>query len=196
MLDATTIRPAARGAEWHGSWAPRDPDGIAAAAALPALHRLLLTTDGTVTPALATIAGEPVAVDTLGQRTVALAADDEDLELWAGGIVLERRVLLRGASSGTPLLYGASRIVTHRLPRPARDALLAGETAIGLVVREHEIETFRAPLTVGIGPASDDAAVYLGAGLVCRRTYAIRAQGRPLMIVHEELPAHGFGAVV
>ena len=194
MLDATAIRPAAFGVEWRRSWAPRDADAVAAVAALPALLLLLLTTDGTVTTALATLAGEPVAVDVLGQRTVAIAGDDHDLELWAGGNVLERRVLLRRAASGTPLLYGASRIVPHRLARPARDALLAGETAIGLVVREHEIETFRAPLTVGIGPASDDAAVYLGAGVMCRRTYAIRAQGRPLMIVHEELPAHGFGA--
>ncbi len=194
MLDATAIRPAPAGVHWQGSWTPLEADERALVALLPAAQRLLLTTDGTVTPALATIAGEPVAVRTLAQDVVALDEDDERLALWKGGKVLDRRVLLYGAESGTPLLYGASQIVAHRVPRPARDALVLGTTAIGLVLRAHEIETFRVPLSVGVGPASDEAAVHLGPGLVCQRTYAIRSQGRPLMIVHEQFPATGFGA--
>ena len=194
MLDAIAIRPAPpnAGVHWHGSWTPREADERASVARLPALQRLLLTLDGTVTTALATIAGEPVAVKMLSQEVVALAQDDAELALWAGGNVLDRRVLLHGADSGTPLLYGASRIVAHRLPRPARDALVAGGVAIGLVLRAHEIETFRTPLSVGVAPASEAAAAHLGPGLMCQRTYAIRSQGRPLMIVHEEFPAAGF----
>lgn len=195
MLDAPASRPAAQlGVHWHGSWAPRDADAIAAVAALPALQRLLLTTDGTLTTALETIAGEPVGIRDVAQDIVAIPADDHDLALWAGGKVLDRRVLLHGSASGTPLVYGASRIVTHRLPRPARDELLAGGAAIGLVLRAHEIETFRVPLRLGIGPASDAAAAHLGRGPMCHRSYAIRADGRPLMIVREEFPATGLGA--
>jgi chorismate-pyruvate lyase len=194
MLDASAIRPASAGVQWSGSWAPRDADQAARVARLPAIQRMLLTTDGTVTTALATIAGEPVKVHTLGQGVVALTEDDDELALWAGGKVLERRVLLSGADSGTPLLYGASRIVAHRLAREARDALVAGTVAIGLVLRAHEIETFRVPLRVGIGPAGAEAAVHLGPGLMCQRSYAIRSQGRPLMVVHEQFPAAGFGA--
>jgi chorismate-pyruvate lyase len=192
MLDATAIRSAPAGVQWHGSWAPREADEAARVEQLPALQRMLLTTDGTVTTALAAVAGEPVGVRMLAQEVVTLDDDDEQLALWAGAKVLERRVLLHGADSGTPLLYGASRIVAHRLPRAARDALVAGGVAIGLVLRGQEIETFRDPLSVGVAPASAAAAVHLGPGLMCRRTYAIRAQGRPLMIVHEEFPAAGF----
>jgi chorismate-pyruvate lyase len=194
MLDATAIRPAPAGVRWHGSWAA--PEGVEATHVeqLPALQRLLLTTDGTVTTALAAIAGEPIYVRTLSQDVVALGEDDERLALWKGGNVLERRVLLHGAGSGIPLLYGASRIVAHRVPREARDELLGGGVAIGLVLRAHEIETFRVPLSIGVAPAGAEAAAHLGPGLMCQRTYAIRAQGRPLMIVHEEFPAAGFGA--
>ncbi len=194
-MPATALRPAAPlSVEWRGSWAPREADEAAAVAELPAFARLLLTTDGTVTTALAAIAGEPVGVRTLAQESVALSDDDEQLSLWTGAKVLERRVLLHGAHSRTPLLYGASRIVTHRLPRPARDALLGGEIAIGLVLRTHEIETFRVPLSIGIKPASYEAAAHFGPRLMCWRTYAINAGGRPLMIVHEQFPAAGFGA--
>ena len=192
MLDATAIRPAPAGVRWHGSWASQDEDEAARVARLPAAQRLLLTTDGTVTTALATLAGERVCVRTLSQDVVEIDEDDEELALWAGGKILDRRVLLSGAGSGTPLLYGASRIVAHRLPRPVRDALLHGGAAIGLVLRAHEIETFRVPLSVGVAPASEAAAAHLGPGLMCQRTYAIRSQGRPLMIVHEEFPAAGF----
>jgi len=194
MSQATAVRPAPAHALWHGSWAPPEAEDGARIARLPALQRMLLTTDGTVTTALAMIAGEPVGVRMVSQEVVALAEDDGELALWAGANVLHRRVLLHGAESGTPLLYGASRIVAHRLPRPAREALVAGGVAIGLVLREHEIETFRAPLSVGVMPASDAAAAHLGPGLMCTRTYAICSQGRPLMIVHEEFPAAGFGA--
>lgn len=195
MPAATAPRRASTlGVEWHGSWAPPDANEAARVRELPPLQRLLLTIDGTVTTALTTIVDEAVGVRTLAQHTVTIDVDDEELELWAGGKVLERHVLLHGQETEAPLLYGASRIVAHRLPRRARDALIGGAIAIGLVLRAHEIETFRVPLSVGIKPASDEAAAHLGPGLMCQRTYAIRAQGRPLMVVHEEFPAAGFRA--
>jgi chorismate-pyruvate lyase len=194
MLAAAALRPATAGVQWNGTWAPRDADGAAAVAELPAIARLLLTTDGTVTTALASIADEPVGVRLLAQHAVAIDADDAELAARAGADVLERRVVLHGACSGTPLLYGTSRVVLHRLPSAARAMLLGGDVAIGLVLRALELETFRVPLSAGIGPAGDEAAAQLGSGLACFRRYAINHAGRPLMIVHEEFPADGFGA--
>ncbi len=189
---AAALRPAPRpGVEWHGSWAPRDPDDAARVAELPAAQRLLLTLDGTFTTALEALAGEPLGVRVLGQHVAVVADDDHELALWAGAKVLERRVLLHGAVSGAPLAHGASRIVTHRLPRTVRDELSRGDVPIGLVLRRHEIETFRAPLSFGIVPASDEAAAHLGPGRVCRRTYAINAGGRPIMVVCEQFLAGG-----
>jgi chorismate-pyruvate lyase len=154
----------------------------------------LLTTDGTVTTALATLVDEPVAVRILDQHADVLAHDDDELALAAGESVLERRVLLHGARSGAPLLYGASRIVLHRLPAGAREALRSGDGAIGMVLRAHRLETFRVPLCVGLRAACAGAVAQLGSGLMCRRRYAINASGQALMIVDEQFPADGFEA--
>jgi beta-ribofuranosylaminobenzene 5'-phosphate synthase len=194
MVGAVDGLPASQDVEWHGAWTPSRADDAARVAELAVAQRLLLTTDGTVTTALATLLDEPIGVRVVGQRTTALVEDDDELSLWAGGEVLERRVVLHGVESHTPLLYGASRIVAQRLPRPARDALIDADVAIGLVLRTHRIETFRTPLSVGVKWASEDAAAQLGVALMCWRTYAIHAGRRPLMIVHEQFPAAGFGA--
>lgn len=187
-------RPQSLNVAWHGSWSPCRAVEAARVADLPVLQRLLLTTDGTVTTALATLTGEPIGVRTLDQRTAVLGSDDDELGLEAGERVLERSVLLHGADSGTPLLYGASRIVSQRLPRGVREALIGGGVAIGLVLRSYELETFRAPLSVGVRPASAGAVPHLGSGLMCWRRYAINAGGQALMIVDEQFPAAGFGA--
>ncbi|HEX2772146.1 MAG TPA: chorismate pyruvate-lyase family protein, partial [Micromonosporaceae bacterium] len=164
MITALDGRPQPLNVAWHGSWSPCRAVEVARVADLPVLQRLLLTTDGTVTTALSTVVGEPIGVRTLDQRATVLAHDDDELAMKAGERILERSVLLHGAASGTPLLYGASRIVLHRLPRGARDALLGGGVAIGLVLRSYELETFRAPLSIGVRPASEAATPHLDSG--------------------------------
>jgi chorismate-pyruvate lyase len=182
------------GVEWQDTWSPTRDDEAARVAQLPALQRLLLTMDGTMTTALAMLVGEPIGVRLLDQHTTVLAEDDDELWLRAGGEVLERRALLHGAQSGIPLLLGVSRIVAQRLPRAARAALVGGDVAIGLVLRTNEIETFRAPLSVGVKPASEEAARHLGAAPMCWRRYLIKTADRPLMSVDEQFPAAGFAA--
>jgi chorismate-pyruvate lyase len=185
---------ASRGVEWHGTWCPRRQNDAVRVAQLPPVQRLLLTTDGTMTTALATLVDEPIGVRMIRQHTAVLAESDDELSLWAGGEVLDRQVLLHGADSGTPLLFGVSRIVTSRLPLAARAALIGGDVPIGLVLRAYEIETFRLPLSVGVKAASDEAACHLGAAPVCWRRYLIKTGGRPLMSVDEQFPAAGFAA--
>ena len=180
---------------WNGSWSPRLPREVACVDGLAPTQRLLLTTDGTLTPTLSMLVGEPIGVRMLAQHETVLSADDDELTLWAQARVLERRVLLHGADSGAPLLCATSRIVVHRLPRPAREQLVEGGVPIGLVIREHAIETLRVPLSVGVGPACEDARAHLGDGPMCHRRFAINAGGRPLMIVDEQFPAAGFASV-
>jgi chorismate-pyruvate lyase len=182
------------GVEWQDTWSPTRELEAARVAQLPALQRLLLTTDGTMTTALSMLVGEPIGVRLLHQHTIVLAQDDDELSLSAGDEVLERRALLHGAESGIPLLLGVSRIVANRLPPAARAALIGGDVAIGIVLRTHEVETFRAPLGIGVKPASDEAARHLGAAPMCWRRYLIKAGKRPLMSVYEQFPAAGFGA--
>jgi chorismate-pyruvate lyase len=192
MSVLTPAEPASFGVEWRDTWLPRRETEALRVAQLPVSQRLLLTTDGSMTIALATLRGEPIGVRMIEQRMTVLAEDDDELSLWAGGEVLQRRVLLHGAESDTPLLLGVSRIVGQRLPHPARAALIRGDVAIGLVLHAHEIETLRVPLSVGVRPATDEAAHHLGAGLMCRRRYLIKAGGQPLMTVDEQFPAAGF----
>jgi chorismate-pyruvate lyase len=194
MRTVTRTSRESLGVVWQDAWSPPREHEAERVAELPALQRLLLTTDGTMTTALAMLVGEPIGVRLLAQHTCVLAEDDDELSLCAGGVVLERRALLHGVASGTPLLLGVSRIVADRLPRPARVALAGGEVAIGLVLRTHEIETFRVPLSVGVKPASDEAARHLGAVPMCWRKYLIKTGQRPLMSVDEQFPAAGFAA--
>ena len=137
------------------------------------------TTDGTVTTALATLVDEPVGVRILDQRATVLACDDDELDLDAGESVLERRVLLHGARSGAPLLYGASRIVMSRLPRGAREALRRGDVAIGAVLRAHRLETFRVPLGSASGrPARAPSRISAAGPCAGGGTRSTRAGGR------------------
>jgi chorismate-pyruvate lyase len=138
--------------EWQDTWSPAGEHEAWRVAALPALQRLLLTTDGTTTAALAMLVGEPIGVRLLCQHTTVLALDDDEL------------------------------------------SLCAGDVPIGLVLREHQIETFRVPLRLGVKPASDEAAHHLGAAPMCWRRYLIKTGNRPLMSVDEQFPAAGFAA--
>jgi chorismate-pyruvate lyase len=194
MRSVTCTRREPLGVEWSGTWSPRRENDAVRVAELPPVQRLLLTTDGTMTTALATLLDEPIGVRMIHQHRAVLAEGDDELSLSAGREVLERQVLLHGADSGTPLLFGVSRIVTSRLTSAAATALIGGDVPIGLVLRAHEIETFRLPLSVGVKAPSDEAARHLGAAPVCRRRYLIKAGGQPLMSVDEQFPAAGFAA--
>jgi chorismate-pyruvate lyase len=180
------------GVEWQHAWSPSRPHEAELVRRLPALQRVLLTTDGTVTTALGTAMDEPIGVWLLNQEVRTLENDDAELRLGAGHEALIRAVLLHGARSGTPLLFGCSRIALDRLPRGARQALLTGDVPISLMLRSHRIETFRAPLSIGVRPASGMVAAALGPGLMCQRTYTIEAHRLPIMVVHEQFPAAGF----
>lgn len=180
------------GVEWQHAWTPSQAHDSELVQRLPALQRLLLTTDGTVTTALGTVISEPVGVWLLDQELHTLDYDDYELQLQAGCDVLLRRVLLYGSRSGTPLLLGSSRIAFGRLPNAALLALIDGDVPIGLVLRRHHIETFRAPLSIGVRPATGDAAALLGEGLMCRRAYTIESGRLPLMVVDEQFRADGF----
>jgi len=180
------------GVEWQHSWMPSCEHETEVVLRLPALQRLLLTTDVTMMTALGALMEEPIAVWLLDQWLHTLDYDDDELQLEVGRKALIRKVLLYGSSSGTPLLFGSSRTVLSRLSSAARRTLLSGEVPIGLMLRSHRIETFRTPLSVGVKPASGEATALLGAGLMCQRTYAIESAGWPLTVVHEEFPAAGF----
>jgi chorismate-pyruvate lyase len=84
MRTVTCRSSESRGVVWQDAWSPPCEDEAERVAELPALRRLLLTTDGTMTTALAILVGEPIGVRLLSQHTAVLAQDDDELSLCAG----------------------------------------------------------------------------------------------------------------
>ncbi|MGI9099332.1 MAG: hypothetical protein ACR2H2_12745 [Solirubrobacteraceae bacterium] len=90
----------AGGVEWQHAWTPSRPHEAELVRRLPALQRVLLTTDGTVTTALGTVMDEPIGVWLLDQELWTLDCDDDELQLGSGRKALNRTVLLHGRALG------------------------------------------------------------------------------------------------
>jgi beta-ribofuranosylaminobenzene 5'-phosphate synthase len=136
---------------------------------LDVIERLLLTTDGTVTPMLEHIVGERVVPTKLTQSY--RPADEETRTLLMvppGEQLLFRASELVGASTGILYVRATSVAVPHALPPQLRDGFLRGEEPIGRLLRRLKIETFREILeydVAGEGPeaeASRRYRVYIG----------------------------------
>jgi chorismate-pyruvate lyase len=154
---------------------------------LPSLPlRMLLTTDGSVTPLLEASFDAPVAVETVANRI-----DDVPPRS------LRRTAVLRLADSGRPLLRATSVLAVDRLPQAARAALLDGDEPIGTVLRAARLETRRelAPYREDAATAEDAAALGVDEGSpVFERTYRIVSFSRELAVVTERFPASLFEA--
>jgi len=149
--------------------------------------RMLLNTDGSVTPLLEACFRAPVAVETLSN-----AVD--------GGRPrsLHRTAVLRVAPAGRPLLRATSVLAFDRLPPAARTALLIGDEPIGTVLRDAKLETRRELLSCTEVRATSDDAAELGVdegSPVFERTYRILSSSRQLAIVTERVPGSLFDAV-
>lgn len=151
------------------------------------LARILLTTEGTVTVLLETCMLEPIDICKLSQELRRLSRPLPRLNLPRGAETLDRRVLLVGRESRTPYIFAASHIALDRLGEKVRDALLNTEEGLGMILREHEVETtwkilgYRLKRAGTIGPLLD-----LGHGtMVLNRTYQILIHGLPTFLIIE-----------
>lgn len=156
------------------------------------LHRILLTTDGTVTTILEAYAGEPIEAVRLAQsHRPAAPHQAELLTVSADWPLLDRHVLLRGAFSETTFLYGESLIVSERIDAGIVDRLTSTNEPIGALLREYRLETFREVLTVGSEPAGTHG-VHFGAdehGLLLFRTYRVLSRAQPIALITEKVLA-------
>jgi chorismate-pyruvate lyase len=167
-------------------------------AGLAPVLRTLLTTDGTVTEALAAFYGEDVGVEVLSQGYRAYEGRlNRELEAAVGTRMLERTIVLVGAASGRRYAAARSRIVPVLLPPGLQEGLLAEREPLGKLMLAHRLETFREIVAVGRCPAGEAPllgtgcadALGLGAGDgVVWRTYRVVSGGRPVMSVTEFFP--------
>lgn len=158
------------------------------------LHRILLTTDGTVTTILEAYAGEPIEAVRLAQsRQPAGPQDAELLAVTADSPVLHRRVLLCGARSGTAFVHGESLIVPERLDPGILGRLESTSEPIGALLRASRLETFREILAAGEQPAGASASDF-GCdedAVLLYRTYRVVRRGQPLALITERVLADG-----
>jgi chorismate-pyruvate lyase len=156
-------------------------------AALTAVQRALIATDGTLTDVLGAVYLEPIGlVRYPGDAPVRLT--DARLELASDEARVVRRILLRGARSGTIYLYAESIVATDRLPTAFRREMDA-DVPIGRLFVTHRIETFKELLAFGRCQRPDVALLGWPTAECLWRTYRVSSGGRPLMLISEYLPA-------
>jgi chorismate-pyruvate lyase len=168
-----------------------DPDG------LKELHRIILTTDGTVTDILEAYFRERMNIDAIQQQTVAAraltAAQQALLQIPADDSeVIEREILLRGEISESCHVYAKSLIAVARLPAPVREGLLAKTKPIGHLLLEHRIATFKEIVDCHREPAGPLAKLFaIGERApMLSRTYVLSV-GEPIMVITEKFPEYG-----
>jgi chorismate-pyruvate lyase len=168
------------------------PTTVADLADADVIGRVIVTTDGTVTELLEAWAGESVALGELAQEEGRLHRGVRALDASEGDRILRRDVLLVGTTSRRALLYAESLIALDRLPAPIADGLLHSRTPIGRLLRQSRLETYREILQITREEA-DAAGSRFGRTtdeLFIARTYRVISGGRPVMLIHEKLPAH------
>ncbi len=150
---------------------------------LPAILRVLLIQDGTVTKTLEAWFWEFMAVALREQSvTVWQSGPDLGFPLEANSRVLLRKVDIQGQSSGRVYCSATSHILISKLPDGLGERLLSGEIGIGELLRDRELETYRELKSVFWVPGSPDSSGSLG------RSYLIHLGHTPVMRIEEHFP--------
>ena len=163
------------------------------AAKLTPLQRILLITDGTLTEILEAHYLERIELVKLSERLLARDAMSALLAMGEGERILERRINLRGAQSGTLYVYAESRILVDRIDPSFQTELLETNMPLGRLWLNHRLETFKELVSLDCRPARE-----LGAHLACAedapvlgRTYDVFAARRLVMRIAEYFCAAG-----
>ncbi len=157
---------------------------------LPAFLRTLMVTDGTVTKSLEAWFWEPVKVEALSNQLETLTGSVDGLEVGSGDRVLQREVILRGSHTNQIFACARSTVSLKHLPDDIGCSLEKGEIGIGELLREKGVETYRDIFNINhlkVLPMDDDLLSKL-ADEVVSRSYRIRVNGHPAIIVTEFFP--------
>lgn len=157
---------------------------------LPAFLRTLLVTDGTVTKSLEAWFWENVKVDPVSNQLETLEDTVLGLEVDSGDKVLQREVILRGVQSNKVYACARSTVSLKHLPKEVGLALEKGEIGIGELLREKGVETYRDIFNINYLSKlpKDDTLISSLHAEVLSRSYRIRVNGHPAIIVTEFFP--------
>lgn len=159
---------------------------------LPALQRILLTTDGTLTEMLEAYFLEPVQLVKLSERVFTASDSFPLLHVQPNDALVERRILLRNAARDDNLVYAESLIVVRELDDALYDGLMRSMIPMGQLWADHRLETFKEIVDIGREAAGDIGAFFAidQATSLLTRTYRVFSQHRPILMITEKFPEH------
>ena len=165
---------------------------------LPALQRVLLITDGTLTDILEAVFLERIQIVKVAQRAIPATAEHSPLEAKPGEILIQRSILLRGHQSRRNYAYAESLIAADRLGPTFRKELFDSDLPLGRLWVEHQLETYKELQEVRCVKASRlaDGFPSVDCSALLVRTYRVMVQGRPSIMITEHFPARYTAAPV
>ncbi len=157
-----------------------------------ALHRILMTTDGSITAIIEAVTQKEVKVETVEQRIVKA---DENLasllNIRVGDDVNYRVVYLK--AGGTIYAKAVSYIPLKRLDDEFRDDLMRADIPIGKIMKKHNIEARREIRWSRVEEADRKLKEELGiGGKIIVRNYDIIKGGEVLINITEYFPMERF----
>jgi chorismate-pyruvate lyase len=150
--------------------------------------RILIATNGTLTRILSVVANDEIVVQVIKQHIHHVAPEIPGLEQLASGRVLQRRILLKGQSSGEPFVAAESLIAIDLLPAVMMRSLTKTDRPIGEIMADSCLETFKEAAKVWIGelPGWLPLDGYRNSRpTTLARRYRIITGGRPVLIITE-----------
>ena len=150
-----------------------------------------MTTDGTVTDMLSVAFLEPIELAKISVTLAPSAVRVDPLDLPAGSMTMQRKIVLRGSRSRRPYAYAETIIAADRLPGPLREDLLAGMVPLGQLWQTHRLETWKERPVVRERPAGAIAThLEVTADVrVIERAYRTFTSGVPVFHVTEYFPS-------
>lgn len=157
---------------------------------VPTFLRTLLVTDGTVTKTLEAWFWEPIKVQALSNTLETLSDIVDGLEVEVGDRVLQREVMLKGEHSDKVFACARSTVSLKHLPKEIGTALETGKIGIGELLREKGVETYRDIFNINYLKNIPERDILLSKlqDEVVSRSYRIRVNGHPAIIVTEFFP--------
>lgn len=158
---------------------------------LPSFLRTLLVMDGTVTKSLSAWFWEAVMVELQYNQLDSATSSIIGLEgLEQGNTILKREVILRGRKTKKIFACARSVVSLKNLPSNIAYSLENDEMGIGELLRENGIETYRDIFNINYFSSSNDGDPLLHhlSGEIVSRSYRIRVEGVPAIIVTEYFP--------
>lgn len=163
---------------------------------LSPVQKILLGTDGSVTNLLEVITGSPVEIETVVQEVIqADSSIASELVIDEGDLVNHRVVKLKKSETSEPLIYAVSYTPLKRLEPSFREDLIRADIPIGIILKNHQIES-RRDITSAEVRAADRAMSrafnIFPQELLLSRNYRIVRHGKPLISISETFPYNQF----